>query len=295
VTHQEPRPGVWAKLPITPKAILGGLLIGMIAANVWPILLLKLGALSAAIIEVVLLGLYFWWFTGAAPGPWQAQRREGGRGGRLSGAQWGWGLLAAACFPVTVWSAMVLLFRIIPFPAADFHKGYDLSFIPTLPLQWLACVISALSAGVCEEMGFRGYMQRPIENRHGPAVAIVISAMLFMLLHLNKSWSMMAMTPIVFGAGVLLGVIARASGTMVFNTLGHWFMDIGLFAYFWVQIAGTFHQRPISETGLEPTVFIEAGVFVVVVALLLLACARLNHLKANLASAVPEHRPADLA
>jgi len=275
MTHQEPRPGVWARLPVTPKAIVGGLLVGMIAANVWPVLLLTLGAPSAAVIEVVLLGLYFWWFTGAASGPWRAQRRELGRGVRLSGLQWGWGLLAAVCFPVTVWSAMVLLFRIIPYPAADFHKGYDLSFIPTLPLQWLACVISALSAGVCEEMGFRGYMQRPIENRHGPVIAITISATLFMLLHLNKSWALMAMTPIVFGAGVLLGVIARASGTMVFNTLGHWFMDIGLFAYFWVQIAGTFHQRPISETGLEPTVFVEASVFVAVLALLLIACARL--------------------
>jgi len=180
-----------------------------------------------------------------------------------------------------VHTAIVLLFRLIPFPAAAFHAGYDFSFIPSAQLQWLACIVSALSAGVCEEMGFRGYLQRPIEVRHGPMAAILVSSLLFMLLHLNKSWSLMAMTPIVFGAGVLLGVLARASGTLVFAMLGHWIMDIGLFAYWWTQIAGTFPQRPLSETGPEPTFFVELGVFAVVLATLLIAVSQLKRLRAS--------------
>jgi membrane protease YdiL (CAAX protease family) len=268
-----------SRLPITPRAVLGGLLVGMVAANIWPLLLYKLGAPVAAVIELVFLGLYFWWFTGAAPGAWKAQRTDLGRGGKLSGAQWGWGLLAAICFAATVHSAMILVFRFVPFPAAAFHKGYDLSFIPTLPLRWLACVVSALSAGVCEEMGFRGYIQRPIEKRHGAAIAIAISSVLFMLIHLNKDWSIFAMTPIVLGAGVLLGVMARAAGTLVFNMLGHWIMDIGLFAFWWTQIGGTFAQRPIFETGLDLSFYGECGLFAAVVALLLLAISRLARLR----------------
>jgi hypothetical protein len=31
--------------------------------------------------------------------------------------------------------------------------------------------------------------------------------------------------------------------------IGHTLMDIGLFAYWWTGIAGTFSARPLSETG----------------------------------------------
>jgi membrane protease YdiL (CAAX protease family) len=279
MSHEQTEGGLLARLPVTLKAIVGGLLVGLIAANVWPVLLYKLGAPVAAVIELVLLGLYVWWFTGAARGSWQAQRRDLGRGGKLSAAQWGWGLLGAVCFAATVHAAIMLLFRFTPFAAVAFHRGYDLSFIPTQRLRWLACVVSALSAGVCEEMGFRGYMQRPIEKRHGPLIAISISSLLFMLLHLNKDWSIFAMTPIVLGAGLLLGVFARASGTLVFNMLGHWLMDIGLFAFWWTQIAGTFSQRPIFETGTDLSFYVECGALATALALLLFIFTRLARLR----------------
>ncbi len=82
----------------------------------------------------------------------------------LSSAQWFWGVVAALSFAASIHAAIVLLFRFVPFPAAAFHRGYDFSFIASRQMQWLACVVSALSAAVCEETGFRGYMQRPIEN-----------------------------------------------------------------------------------------------------------------------------------
>jgi membrane protease YdiL (CAAX protease family) len=267
---------------LTSAAVLGGLVVGMAAANVWPVLLMvaKVDVPTAALAEVLFLIVYLLVFSGWAPGPWRRQRLSLGRGRGPTGRQWGWGVLAAISFAAVVHSAIVLLFRLIPFPAEAFHRGYDLSFIPTLPLQWLACVVSALSAGVCEEMGFRGYMQQPLETRFGPAPAILISASLFMLIHLNKSWSLLAMTPIVLGAGVLLGMLARASGTLIFCMLGHWIMDIGLFAYWWTQIAGTFSQRPLSETGIEATLFIELGVFGASLTLLLIAMARLRRTRA---------------
>jgi membrane protease YdiL (CAAX protease family) len=146
-------------------------------------------------------------------------------------------------------------------------------------MQWLACVVSALSAGVCEETGFRGYMQRPIENRHGPVVAILVSSLLFMLIHLTKSWALIGMVPIVFGAGLLLGTLARASGTLLFVMLGHWIMDIGLFAYWWSQIAGTFRQRPIFETGMDLAFGIACAAFATALIATLASAARLNTLR----------------
>jgi len=267
----------WRRIPLTLRAVVGGILIGLSAAIVWPILLLSVGVPIAAGLELVFLGLYVWWASGVGwPKRFQAERRDFARANPISGGQWGWGLLAAVAFAATVHTAIVLLFRLVPFPAAAFHAGYDFSFIPTVSLKWLACAVSALSAGVCEEMGFRGYMQRPIENRHGPIVAIAVSSVLFLLLHLNKSWSLMAMTPIVLGAGVMLGVLARRSGTLVFCMIGHTIMDVGLFAYWWTQIAGTFAQRPLSETGLEPSFFAETLAFIAACALFVAAVTRLS-------------------
>jgi membrane protease YdiL (CAAX protease family) len=271
---------VWVRIPVVIRAIVSGLLIGMIAANIWPIFLVKLGMPVAAAVELLFLGAYIWWAAGGGPPrSLQAARAEYFRTRPLSGAQWLWGMVAAICFAATVHAALVLVFRFVPFPADAFHHGYDLSFIPSRQMQWLACIVSALSAGVCEETGFRGYMQAPIEKRHGPVIAILISSLLFMLIHLTKDWALAAMVPVVFGAGVLLGTMARASGTLVFVMIGHWFMDIGLFAYWWSQIAGTFAQRPVFETGADGAFFAECAVFAVVLAMVLHATLRLRKLR----------------
>ncbi len=190
-------------------------------------------------------------------------------------------MVAALSFAVTIHAAIVLLFRFVPFPAAEFHRGYDLSFVGSRQMQWLACIVSALSAGVCEETGFRGYMQRPIENRHGPATAILISSLVFVLLHLTKDWALIGMVPIVLLAAILLGALAWASGTLVFCMLGHWIMDIGLFAYWWTQIAG-----PGSRSGQSPRwewtgrFLFECAVFAVALMLVLGATRRLRRLTA---------------
>ncbi|HEY2678649.1 MAG TPA: type II CAAX endopeptidase family protein [Steroidobacteraceae bacterium] len=261
------------------RALIVGLLVGMIAANVWPLLLLNLGMPIAAVAEVVFLSAYIWWVAGGGPPrSLKAARADNFRVRSLSAAQWTWGLIAAVTFAATIHASIVLLFRIVPFPAAAFHRGYDFSFIASHQMQWVACIVSALSAGVCEETGFRGYMQRPIEKRSGPLVAIFISSLAFMLIHMTKDWALIGMVPIVFGAGVLLGVLAYASGTLIFGILGHWFMDIGLFAYWWTQIAGTFPQRPISETGVDTAACVEILVFAVLLAVLLMAIGRLRRL-----------------
>jgi membrane protease YdiL (CAAX protease family) len=276
---KEAQSGVWTRVPLIFRATVLGLLIGMIPANVW-FIFLKWKMPLGAVAEVLFLATYVYWARGGGPPKsWKAIRAENFRVRSLSGVQWFWGLIAAVSFAVTVHAAIVVLFRFVPFPASAFHQGYDLSFIPSQQMQWVVCVVSALSAGICEETGFRGYMQKPIENRHGPIIAIMISSLLFMLLHLTKSWSLLGMVPIVFGAGLLLGTLARASGTLAFGILGHWLMDIGLFAYWWTQIAGTFNQRPVSETGFDQVFYFESGVFLVVLLILLFATNRLLKLR----------------
>ena len=94
-------------------------------------------------------------------------------------------------------------------------------------------------------------MQQPIERRHGTPTAICLSSVFFTLLDLTKGWALVGMVPIVFGAGVLLGLLAWSSASLIPGMIGHIVMDIGLFAYWWTGIAGEFTARPISETGVD--------------------------------------------
>ena len=275
MTTKDTTPRLLDRLPILVRSIIFGLLIALIAANVWPIFLLNLGTLPAAIGEAIFLALYLWWAGGGGPPhTTQAVRAEAFRRTRLSGTQWFWTVIAAIFFAATVHASIVLLFRFVPYPMASFRKGYDFSFIRSLPLKWLAVVVSAISAGICEETGFRGYMQRPIEQRHGARVAILISSLLFTAVHLTKGWAIAGMVPIVFGAGVLLGLLAWSSGSLMPGMIGHVLMDIGLFSYWWTGIAGDFPQLPISATGFDRFFVITCATLLASLLIVLLAISR---------------------
>jgi membrane protease YdiL (CAAX protease family) len=274
--------GPWVKLPTSLRAVIAGLLIALPAANVWPLLLLNLGVPLAAVAEAMFFALYLWWASGGGPPrAAQASRVTAFRRGTLSSTQWLWGVVAALCFAVLIHASIVLLFRLVPFPVAEFRQGYDFSFIPTVPLRWLVVVISAASAGICEETGFRGYMQRPIELDHGAPVAILISSFFFTVVHLTKSWALARMVPIIFGAGILLGLLAWSSGSLIPCVIGHTIMDIGLFAYWWTGIAGEFTLRPLGETGLDRAFVIACIAACAMLAITLLAIWRLRSLRQN--------------
>src|SRR5258706_4875756 len=175
VTTQNLAPSLWLRLPIALRAIVSGLLIALVAANVWPLLLLNLGAPLAAIAEVIFLAFYIWWASGKGPpSTTRTTRAAAFRCGKLSATQWVWGIVAAVFFAATIHASIVLLFRLVTFPMASFRHGYDLSFIPSLTWKWVAVVVSAASAGVCEGTGVFGYMQRPAWGRCGPPGAVFV-------------------------------------------------------------------------------------------------------------------------
>jgi len=230
----------------------------------------------AAFTEAIFLGLFLWWTGGGGPPhKTEAARATAFRSRILSPRQWFWGLIAAFFFAATIHASIVLLLRFVSFPVAAFRHGYDISFIPSQPLRWLAVVISATSAEICEETGFRGYMQHPIEQRHGAPVAILISSLFFMALHLTKAWAMLGMVAIVFGAGVILGLLAWSSRSLIPGMIGHVVMDIGLFAYWWTGIAGNFTARTITDTGVDQPFIIACSAFTISLFVVLFAISRL--------------------
>jgi hypothetical protein len=92
---------------------------------------------------------------------------------------------------------MALWARILP---RSWLELFDLSQIFDAPLavQVAIALVASLVAPLCEEVAFRGYLQRTLAIKHGPAVAVPAAALLFGLLHLD---------PVRFPALVLLGVL----------------------------------------------------------------------------------------
>jgi membrane protease YdiL (CAAX protease family) len=271
-------PSRWAKLPISLRAIVSGLFLAVVSLNVWPALLAILPMPLAGCAEATFLLFFLWWAGGGGPPhSTKSDRAASFRSGKLSVMRWVWGLCAALFFAVTVHASIVLLFRFVPFPVATFRNGYDLSFIHSQFLKWTVILISAVSAGICEEIGFRGYMQRPIEQRSGVFPAVLIS-LFFMAVHLTKAWATLGMIPIVFGAGLLLGLLAWSARSLLPAIVGHIVMDIGLFAYWWTGVAGEFSARTISQTGMDRPFFIAFFTFAVSLGIVVFATFKLRRM-----------------
>jgi membrane protease YdiL (CAAX protease family) len=257
----------WQRIPVVIRAIVVGLFVFEIGVVAW---VLIVGPLVPAPWSILVMGGVLWLYWKYFSGSWWPKstmeaRRNSFRDVKLSASVWKWGLLAAMFFVVVVQSGLVITFRIIEFPAEAFTAEYPFDALP-VGLAWLFIVMSALVAGICEETGFRGYMQVPLENRYGPAVAITIVSLLFLITHLHQAWAV----PILFhvaAISVLLGILAYAAGSLIPSMIGHTVMDIFNFSYWWSDVAGRFERQPIGETGLDAHFIIWLLVFTVSVVL----------------------------
>src|SRR5215510_2950359 len=99
MTTPGPRPGLWTKLPITLRAVIAGLLITVVAANVWLLMLLNLGVQLAVVIDAIFLALFLWWARGGGPPrAVEAARGKAFRRTKLTSRQWLWGFIGAFFF-----------------------------------------------------------------------------------------------------------------------------------------------------------------------------------------------------
>ena len=171
------------------------------------------------------------------------------------------GLMLAILFVVIVQSSFVVTYRIIEFPAAAFTADYKI--IDSFPLwqAWLILIMGSIVAGICEEAGFRGYMQVPMEKRYGPVAAIVITSIVFTCTHLGHSWAR-PILPHIFFASVLLGMIAYRTRSLIPGIIGHSILDIFDYSVWWTDITGGFTKQPVFKTGVDAHFVIWVLVFI---------------------------------
>lgn len=100
----------------------------------------------------------------------------------------------------------------------------DLNAYPTTFYRWSLFIMGAVTAGVVEEVAFRGYMQAGIE-RHHRENAIWLTSLVFVASHITQgTGALLIMGPGLFIASMLYGALARRTGTilpgMVIHVLG---------------------------------------------------------------------------
>lgn len=156
---------------------------------------------------------------------WVAVHHYGGNLKSLSGGRWTSGRdvlidLAIAVPFFAVWEGTAYaVSRLL----AGTAKTVD-SLLPQTLLEILIWIAVCVTAGVCEEMVFRGFLQRQLHALSGNiAVAVLGQGIVFGLFHAYQGWRNVVVISIL---GILYGILAAWRRNLRINIATHAFTDL---------------------------------------------------------------------
>lgn len=228
--------GLWGRLPVVVRAVLSGLVVAAAGTVPWALLVsLNLRHGSAIPWAVPPTALYVWLFwryvRGAGwPRATADARRACSRSNPVASDVWGMALVAGMLGLVAMLALQAVLARLAALPQ---QRDIDPSKYPFVTvLAWV--LMSAVVAGVTEETAFRGYMQRPIERRHGPVVAILVTGVAFGFIHFTHPEVSLALLPFYLAVAAVYGTLAHLTDSirpsMVLHAGGNVFAALNLFS-----------------------------------------------------------------
>jgi len=226
---------LWLRVPLLVRAVLTGLAAAMAGAVPWALLVSantrRLPVVPWAVpVMAAYLWLYWRYVRGEGwPRSTAAARRTNSRANRVPEDLWGPALLAGILGLMAVLLLQGVLGRLVSLPQ---QRDLDVSQYPAATvLLWV--LMSGVVAGVVEETSLRGYMQRPIEQRHGPVLAIVVTGIAFGLGHLTHPEVTLVLLPYYLAASAVYGALAHLTDStlpsMVLHGGGNVFSALGLF------------------------------------------------------------------
>src|SRR5580704_18620472 len=144
------------------RCVLTGAAVSTIGIVIWSVLIMTIPAPWSILPMVIFLWAYLKFFSGAwGPMKTRVIMRAFFRSGKLKLSVWKWSMSAAILFVIIVQSSFVITFRLFEFPSEKFTADYKLLDSMPLWVAWAMLVAGSIVAGICEETGFRGYMQAP--------------------------------------------------------------------------------------------------------------------------------------
>jgi membrane protease YdiL (CAAX protease family) len=263
---------LWLRLPILGRAALIGLGVAAAGTLPWAALVsANTRYLSTLPWAVPVMALYLWsyWRYFARGTGWPRStseaRRRNARANALPDEAWGAALLAGVLGLVGVLLLQGVLSRLVALPQ---QSDLDASRYPILTvLLWV--VMSAVVAGVVEETSFRGYLQRPIERRHGPVVAILVAGSLFGLVHFTHPEVGVVLLPFFIAVAAVYGALAYFTDStfpgMILHAGGNMFSALDLFARGRSEWQLTVEPRPLVwETGPDLAFWVNVAALLIV-------------------------------
>jgi membrane protease YdiL (CAAX protease family) len=162
---------------------------------------------------------------------WAAVHRSGGNLQTLSGGRWtSWKDLVAdlaialpfwVLWEATAYGAHWLL--AFGAPGSGPAKTVD-SLLPQSLLEIVIWIGVSITAGICEELAFRGFLQRQFHALTGSiAVAVLLQGLVFGLFHAYQGWRNVAVISVL---GVLYGALAAWRGNLRVNIMTHAWGDV---------------------------------------------------------------------
>ncbi len=156
---------------------------------------------------------------------WAGVHRRGGgletlTGGRVRSAR---DLLADVAIALPFWAAWQVAALVLDHlvgPSAA--KTVD-ALLPRTPVEVLVWAGACITAGVCEELGFRGYLMLQLRAFTGSTpLAVIGQGVVFGVFHLYQGWKNALVIAVL---GMLFGLLAVWRGNLRANILSHAMAD----------------------------------------------------------------------
>lgn len=269
----------WMKIPLILRSILLGFSVSSLGVGIWVLMVTTMPQWAVPAMAAILI-FYWMYFSGKwSPSSTQAFRSVCIRQTKLKKPVWTWGLLASLSLFILMHMSWSFMFRLYEFQPEIFKTSSYLNELPALT-SWSIIIMASLVAGICEEVGFRGYMQAPLEQKYGPVVGISITSIIFVVVHLHQAWAGgFAAVMIIFGMSFMIGYLAYATKSLLAGIIAHVTFDIINFSYWWSDVIGTFEHKPISITGVDSHFIITSVVFFLSIVLFIVSVNKILKLK----------------
>jgi membrane protease YdiL (CAAX protease family) len=181
----------------------------------------EIGEPGALVTGLAAAGQFGTWLVALA---WVSRAK--GRGS----LRWDFGLVVRARDWWAILAGMVLLvvFTLMVLPIRNLADRENQEVVDELQhaggAKLLVLVLVAgLVAPLCEELLFRGLLQRALRRRLTPALAIAAASAVFALAHPLLDWSLgtLSIVPALFALAVVSGIAAERSGDLSLSILLH--------------------------------------------------------------------------
>ena len=213
----------WHTLSILLIFTYFGLRAGMPSGTVAPESAQPIAAHNAVLLKYALLILSEW---GMAYWAWVGVHWKGGNLRDLTGGRWtNWRSVATdVAIAIPFWVVWELTARLVHWILQRVPSATATYQPPTGFAEVTLWILLSLSAGIAEEIVFRGYMQKQFHAATGSvAAAVILQGAMFGLVHTYQGWKQ---TFVIAVLGVLYGALAAWRRNLRANMLAHAWSDI---------------------------------------------------------------------